>query len=148
MAFDIRNLDQSESGYLSGLQNLQQPGGGGSIGTGGSGLATGLMSGIGQALQGMTLLNDGIDITKAATKFNAGVYRQAGDTSMAGAKFQADVHRQAGQAALHAANYNIALDQLQTSRQQDALGRQLTDIISSNTAKTAANGIMINSKSS
>lgn len=106
-----------------------------------------ILSSIGQAMGGLTMIDDGIDIIKQGASYQAGVYRQSGQIAQEGAAFQAQVDRQAGQAALIAANYNIALDQVDTGRQNEALGRQLADVTSSNYATTAAHGISISSKS-
>lgn len=143
MAFDIKNLDVSGEDYVGGLMNLNG-GSGGSSGGAGMGSA---MQGIFGTLQGLTMLGDGLDMIKDGANFQAGIYRESGKAAVEGSKFQASAYRNAGAASLVVANYNIAVDEIQTQRQQDALGRQLSDVMSSNSAITAANGISINSRS-
>lgn len=143
--FDISNLDQSADDYKAGLENL------GSADASASGLgaadAQNAIAGALKAFQGFTMMNSGIDLIQDGAAYQAGVYRSSGKAAKQGADFQASVYRQSANAAIVSANYNVALDQLQTDRQQDALGRQLKDVLSSNNAKIASSGIGFGSKS-
>lgn len=144
--FDITNLNQSGDSYYSGLSNLNNFQGG-SASSAGSSDITKIFSGALQAFQGLTMMNDSIDMIKQGADFQAGVYRASGQAALQGAQFQAAVFRQSGQAALMTANYNIAIDQFQTNRQDDALGVQMHNVLSSNYASAGSSGISIGSKS-
>lgn len=106
-----------------------------------------LFGGIAKAVSGFQSLNAGADMAMDGANFQAGIYRESGKAALQGAQFQADVYRQSGHAATIAANYNIALDERATARQQGALARQIGGAISKNYGTAAATGIGIGSKS-
>ena len=114
---------------------------------GGAAYAAGFALGGGGNNQSNKLLDDSIFDIRAASNFKIGLYKQAEDNARAGAKFQADVYRQAGNIAVLTSNANAALDEQQTNRTIDVAGRQVSDTIATNFASTAANGISIGSKS-
>jgi len=144
MAFNIKNLNVPSDDYVKGLQNLNGGSGGD---TGGSGIATAL-GGAFSAFQGLTMMNSGLDLIKQGSTFQAGIYREAGKAAVQGSQFQASVFRTAAISSTVLTNYNIALDENTTRRNEDALGRQLSDITSTNYATMGASGISINSRSS
>lgn len=107
----------------------------------------------GTAIGNMTIgkrdprIDEAIFDIKSATKYKAGLYRSAASIAMSGAKFQADVYRQAGDLAEITAAGNVAQEQANTRRSEDAIGRQLVDLSAKNYTAASANGISINSKS-
>lgn len=154
---------------LTYLQNLGDYGNGGTS-SGGSSLMTGggFLSGFGNLIgsfmtgdaippssgnglklvnMGEQLLSGGMKTIDQGTALSAGAYREAGKSAISGSEFEAKVYRQAGIQATLAANYNIGVDQVKTARMQDALGRELTKTISTNTAQAAANGLSLGSRS-
>lgn len=84
---------------------------------------------------------------KQATKYKSGLYRNAASIAKSGAKFQADVYRQAGQIAEITAAGNVAQEQANVRRSEDAIGRQLIDLSAKNYGSAAANGVSLASKS-
>ena len=142
--FDISNLNQDPEVYKQGLENLS---GVDASASGLNGDIASLINGSFKALQGFSMASDGLSLISDGASYTAGVYRSAGKASKQGSDFKASVYRQSGSAAIVAANYNIALDELQTNRQQDALGRQLKDVLSSNNAVFSSTGLGIGSKS-
>lgn len=92
-------------------------------------------------------LEEAIFDIKSGAAYKANLYRQAGSIAMAGAKFSADVYRQSAKISDLVAGSNIAKEQSDLNRAEDALGRQLNDLMSKNYASAAANGTSIASKS-
>ena len=93
------------------------------------------------------LIKEAISDIEDSTRFKVSLYRNAGSIAKSGAKFQADVYRQAGTLAELTAEGNIAQEQANQRRAEEATGRQLTDVMSKNYTSTAANGISLASKS-
>lgn len=133
--------------YKDYLSNLTA-GSSNSLTTGAESESSGKMiSGLLQAFQGISMLQNSASIAKDAANFQAGAYRASGLASKQGADFQAKVYRQAGEAAKASANYNIALEQLQLGRTQEATGQELLSTLSSNWAKAGSSGVSVYSRS-
>lgn len=132
--------------FTNSLQSSQS---GAQLDTGGSffGSMGSMFGPMAQMFQSMSMLNDGVKMAIDGSKFQAGVYRSSGKAALQGSKFEASVLRDAGNNAVQISKYNIALDQEQTARQNDALSRQVGDVLSANYAVAGATGASIYSKS-
>lgn len=82
-----------------------------------------------QAFEGISLVNEGASMSVAGAKYNAELYRMAGNTS------------------IDAAKYNIGIERINRDRQLDAMAREVSTINAKNRAVVAASGISFASKS-
>lgn len=146
MAFDINNLSVSGAAYQQGLMDLNNFDSAPTYATDNKGMLD-IFGSMYKAFSAYSTLNEGAKLAEAGGKYKAGVYRAAGEQAILGGQYEAKVYRQSGLAAEIATNFNIALDQQKTNRQQDALTRQFGDTISSNYATAGAQGISLSSGS-
>lgn len=91
------------------------------------------------------------DMAIAGSDFAAQLALDGGaiDASFAlqGSKIAADGYRRASVSTLAIANYNIAVDQLNSARQRDGFARQIESMYSSNRAISGSSGLAMSSKS-
>lgn len=100
----------------------------------------------GAHFQSETLRRAG-DIALQGAAYQKQVIEQAKTVSTEGSKYTAQVYSNAGSAAIAVSNYNKALDEVDTNRQLDVMGRQIRNLYSSNTAMQAKSGLGMASKS-
>jgi hypothetical protein len=113
----------------------------------GSAAGTALGNALGGNDEDRKLLDEAIFDLKSATNFKVGLYKQAAQVARQGAKFQSNVFKQAGDIAVLISNFNVAQEQTNLRRTEDALGRQISDVVSTNWATASGNGLSLNSKS-
>ncbi len=87
------------------------------------------------------------DIAIQGAAYQKQVLQQAQEVAKEGGNYSAEVYSNAGAAATAVANYNRALDVVDTNKQLDAMGRQIRDLYSTNTASMGTSGISLGSKS-
>ncbi len=100
-----------------------------------------------KGFQGLTLINEGAQIQVDGANLQADADRGAGQQALQGGQYSAGVYRQAGNAAIAEANYNVALNQINTARQNNALAKQTIQVNSTNRVTQAKSGFSFGSKS-
>lgn len=87
------------------------------------------------------------DIAIQGAGYQKNVLEQSKTIAQEGGQYTAEVYSNAGSAAIAVANYNRALQEVDTNQALDAMGRQIKNLFSSNQASMGTSGISLGSKS-
>lgn len=87
------------------------------------------------------------DVAEQGAQYQKSVLQQAKTQALQGSQYQASIYTSSGAAAIAQSNYNQALDQVNTNRQLDVMGRQVNNLMSTNTASMGSSNLSTGSKS-
>ncbi len=102
---------------------------------------------IGKQINSIVGVNSAADMAEDGGTLSAGAFRAAGVAAVQGGQYSGAVYRQAGLAATIAANYNIALNNIEQGRKESAISLQLSDLSSTNRSIQGASGFSMGSGS-
>lgn len=87
------------------------------------------------------------DIAIQGAAYQKDVLNRSKEVAQSGADYTAQVYSNAGSAAIAIANYNKALDEVDTNKSLDAMGKQIRNLYSTNRALMGTSGTGFGSKS-